>query len=318
MGDIRPDVQAYLAAAQAPGGPSIVDLEPATARAMLAAAGGMADLPARDMPRTDVTVAAADGFPVPARVYHAGSGAGARPVLVFFHGGGWVLGDIAGYDSLCSEIAHQMGMTVVSVGYRLAPEDRFPAAVDDCLAVSGWAAEAVETIGHAISGLIFAGDSAGGALAAVAARELRDDLPVPVLAQWLMYPVTDLSRNYPSDDELSAMFNLTDEGKMRFYRHYLGDEGFQAGLSHPWVSPLLATEWDGLAPAVVMSCALDPLRDQGRAYAAKLIEHGVPTLFQEAQGQVHACLTMRKMLPSAQQDLLEGLAALRVMLTPAG
>jgi acetyl esterase len=314
MIDLRPDVRAYLDHAFAAGTPSIVEQDPAETRQAMRQGASFMEKPGRPMTRLDVQVEARDGHRVPARVYRPSPSTEPAEVCLFYHGGGWVLGDLESHDALCSEIAHGLGRVVVAVDYRLAPKHPFPAAVEDSLAVTRWVAASPEAIGHPVSGLILAGDSAGGALAAVLARELRAALPVPILAQWLLYPVTDLSREYPSDDELSGLFNLTKAGKERFYRFYLGDEGFAEGVRDPRVSPLLAAEWEGLPPAVVMACSHDTLRDQARAYAAKLIENGVPTVFQEASGQIHGCLSMRQILPSAEADLASGISALRGLL----
>jgi acetyl esterase len=316
MTDTRPDVNAYLAALRTQTGPTLTDMDVSAAREMLRQAAPLVERPAREMPRQDVMIPCPGAPDIPARIYRPNRASEAAPVLVFYHGGGWVLGDVAGYDPLCSEIAFQAGMTVVSVDYRLAPEHRFPAAVDDCLAAARWAAAGPDAIGHPISGLVLAGDSAGAELAAVAARELRSALPAPVLAQWLIYPVTDLGTRYPSDEELSEQFRLTEAGVNRFYAHYLGEDDLEAMKRHPHVSPLRAEDWRGLPPAVIFTCALDPLRDQGRAYAAKLATHGVRTVFLEAY-QVHGSFTMRKMLPSAQADLLQAIGALELLLKRA-
>lgn len=315
MTDARPDVTAYLEMLKGQAGPSVVELDPVFVRKMTRQAAPMVEAPPREMRRLDVSIAGEGGVAVPARVYRPTEAAEAAPVIVFFHGGGWVLGDVEGYDPLTAEIAHLSGLTVVSVDYRLAPEHRFPAAVDDCLAAARWAAAGPEEIGHPVSGLVLMGDSAGGALAAVAARELSAGSPVPILAQVLIYPVTDISKPYPSDAELAAQFNVSEAGKAKFYGYYLGDD-FAAMTRHPRVSPLLAEAWRGLPPAVIFACELDVLRDQGRAYAARLASEGVQTVFLEAR-QVHGSFAMRKVLPSAQADLERVVAALRLLLDRA-
>lgn len=312
MTDARPDVTAYLRMLKAQAGPSIVELDPTLARKMTRQAAPMVERPARETPRRDVSIPGRDGLSVPVRVYRPTSTGDAAPVIVFFHGGGWVLGDVEGYDPLAAEIAWLSGMTVVSVDYRLAPEHRFPGAVDDCLAAARWAAAGPEAIGHPVSGLVLMGDSAGGALAAVVARELAGGAPVPLLAQVLIYPVTDISKPYPSDVELADQFNVSEAGKAKFYRYYLGED-FAAMTRHPHVSPLLSETWRGLPPAVIFTCELDVLRDQGRAYAAKLASEGIEAVFLETR-QVHGSFTMRKMLPSAQADLERVVEALKLVL----
>jgi acetyl esterase len=313
MADARPDVTSYLEMLKAQSGPSVVELDPAFVRTMTRQAAPMVELPAREMPRLDVAITGEGGATVPARVYRPTAAREAAPAIAFFHGGGWVLGDVEGYDPLAAEIAHLSGLTVVSVDYRLAPEHRFPAAVDDCLAAARWTATGPGEFGHPVSGLVLMGDSAGGALAAVVARELLSaGSPVPVLAQCLIYPVTDISRPYPSDSELAEQFNVTEAGKAKFYGYYLGED-FEAMTRHPQVSPLLGEAWRGLPPSVIFTCTLDVLRDQGRAYAAKLASEGVETILLERR-QVHGSFTMRKMLPSAQADLERVVAALKLLL----
>lgn len=315
MGTIRPDVKAYFATLATQNGPSIIDIPPVVARELSRQLSGAVELPPREMPRQDVAVRSPDLHQIPVRIYSPTSATAPAPVIVFFHGGGWVLGDIEGYDSLCSEIASQMNLTLVSVGYRLGPEHLYPAAIEDAREATRWVADGPAAIKHPISGLILVGDSAGGSLAAALSRALLGTLPVPVLAQWLIYPVTDLTRNYPSDVELSGLFNMTEDGKEKFFRYYFGEIDVEAKKSDPLVSPLLSEIWQGLPPAVVLTCSLDPLRDQGRAYVAKLVGNGIETFFYEADGQIHGSFTMRKMLPSAQEDLMRGIAGLKLLLT---
>jgi len=310
---MRPDVKAYFDAMASFDRPSIVDLDPVVARAMGKQAGPMVELPPREMARFDVNALTRGGGTLPVRIYNPLPKSDAAPVIVFYHGGGWVLGDVEGYDSLCSEMAHLTGMTLVSVDYRLAPEDKFPAAVEDSIDATQWVASGPPEIGHPVSTLIVAGDSAGGALAAVVAREWLDRPSVPIAAQWLIYPVTDLSKLYPSDIEFSPMLGLTDAGRETFYRHYLGDD-LDTGMRHPHVSPLLGDRWAERPPTVILTCSLDPLRDQGRALAAKLVSEGVDVVACEAKGQVHGSFTMRKMLPSAQDDLERSARALGFLL----
>jgi acetyl esterase len=314
---MRPDVKAHLDAAQ--GRPSVIDISPAEARAMGVQNAPIMQPPARVMRRRDVVVPSRGAHGISARIYYPAETNGPMPVMVYYHGGGWVLGSIEGSDSLCSEIAYLMGMTLVSVGYRLGPEHLYPAAIEDSIDVGRWVASSPDAFGCPVSGLILAGDSAGGSLAATVARELLGASPIPVLAQWLIYPMTDISINYPSDEdkELSSVLNLTDEAKEKFYQHYFGVDDVENKKRDPRVSPLLGKTWRGLPPAVVFTCSVDPLRDQGRAYAAKLASEGIETIFYEAEGQIHGCFSMRKLLPSAQDDLLKGIASLKLLVGKA-
>lgn len=310
---VRPDVKALLEAIEANGAPAIHEHDPPTARQLLAGLSGMLDLPPCQMEREDVRLDLPEGHSIPARVYRPSEVQGPGPAIIYYHGGGFVLGELDGYDSLCSAIAGQMGMTLVSVGYRLAPEHPFPAGPSDCIAATRAIAESPDAVGHQVSGLILAGDSAGGTLTAVCARELHDELPVPILAQWLIYPAADLNGEYQSINEFAEGYMLTRDAMEWFERHYFGENGSEK-KRHPHASPLVAEVWHGLPPALIFTCSLDPIRDQGRAYAAKLVEHGVETVYQEAQGQIHGCMNMRKAVPSGQQDLSRQIAALKLLI----
>src|SRR4051812_35102733 len=153
--------------------------------------------------------------------YAAHEGHAPAPVLVFFHGGGWGIGDLDTPDALCAEIARQLQITVVSVDYRLAPEHPFPAAVEDGLAASRWIASSPGEIGHVVTGLVLAGDSAGGNLAAVCAQQLTGELPIPVLVQWLIYPNVDFLSQTPSLTEFAQGYLLTRESMEFFHGCYL-------------------------------------------------------------------------------------------------
>jgi acetyl esterase len=278
---------------------------------MMQAMAQMMERPRGDLAGVADVVIPADGHDLPARVYHAAAPAGPAPVLLFFHGGGWVIGDLGVYDSLCAETARQLGMTVVSVDYRLAPEHRFPAAPEDCLAATRWLAGSPEAVGHPVTGIVLAGDSAGGNLAAICAQQLSGTLAVPLLAQWLIYPGTDMTAATGSMQEFADGYLLTSDSMTWFMDHYFEDGADRTG---PLASPALTGNVVHTPPALVFTCGLDPLRDQGRAYAAQLVAAGVPTVFQEAAGQIHGCYTLRQAIPSAQDDLSRNLAALKAML----
>lgn len=303
---VRDDVQAVLAALEAAEGPNMHEVDPATARQMMHAMAAMLERPAPALARKEDLSVPGPAGEIPVRLYQAAAPAGPGPVLTYFHGGGWVIGNIETHESLCAEIALQTGWTVVSVDYRLAPEHPFPAATEDCLAVTRWVAGAADTIGHAVTGQVLAGDSAGGNLAAAVARDLNRE--VSLLAQWLIYPGVDMAAAGGSMEEFAEGFLLTADSMAWFMAHYA------PAPDHPWASPLRASEWDGLPPALVFTCGLDPLRDQGRAYAARLVETGHRVIFREAAGQIHGCMQLRGGIPSAQEDLLGQLHDLKALL----
>jgi acetyl esterase len=202
-------------------------------------------------------------------------------VIVYCHGGGWVVGSVDGFDALCRRLALAASATVVSVGYRLAPEHPFPAALDDMESVVAWAAEALHTGADAPSGpLVLAGDSAGGNLAAVAARRHRDD----VALQALIYPALDPTMSYASYEELGAGdYGLTRAGMAWYWEQYL--QG--ADPADPDVAPLRARDLGGCPPAWILTAEYDPLRNEGEAYAAALDAAGVPVRLRRWLGAVH-------------------------------
>ena len=312
---IRPDVQNLLAMLAAQPGPQLHESDIPTARQMMLMMGQLGERPRGDLAEhRNLTIPSPHDHPIPARLYRASLAATPAPVLIFYHGGGWVIGDLDTHDSLCAEIARVLEITVLSVDYRLAPEHRFPAATQDCLAATRWLAGSPAEIGHPVTGIIPAGDSAGGNLAAVISQELHGTLAAPILAQWLIYPGVDMTATTGSMADFGEGYILTAAGMAWFTDHYMGPE---PDLLHPWASPGHAESLAGQPATLVFTCGLDPLRDQGRAYAGKLIAAGVRTIFREAAGQVHGSVTMRGALPSAQEDLLANLKDLRTLVDEA-
>ncbi len=311
---VRPDVANLLAMLAAAPGPKMEEGTPAAARMMMRTMREMTERPRGELAHVrDFTIPGPAGD-IPARVYSAVAAPAPGPVVVFFHGGGWVIGDLETHDPLCAEIARVLALTVVSVDYRLAPEHRFPAATEDCLAAMQWLASTPRAVGHEITGLIPAGDSAGGNLAAVCTQHLHGKLAVPIVAQWLIYPGVDMAASGGSLTEFADGYLLTAPGMRWFMDHYMGET---PDLLHPYASPLHAETLAGLPPAMVFTCGLDPLRDQGRAYAAKLIAAGVDVSFLEAAGQIHGCMNLRAAIPSTQGDLHACLAALKLLIGDA-
>jgi acetyl esterase len=308
---VRPDVANILAMLAAQPGPKMEDGDATTARAAMKMMGQMVERPRTDVAEIkDISIPSPHGHDIPARLYRNTLVTDPAPVLLFYHGGGWVIGDLDVYDSLCAEVCSILNMTVVSVDYRLAPEHPFPAATEDCLAATSWLAGSTSVIGHAVTGIVPAGDSAGGNLAAVVSLELHGKLPVPILAQWLIYPGVDMTANSGSMVDFADGYLLTAGTMAWFTQHYMGD----ADLLHPWASPLHVDSLAGQPPTLVFTCGLDPLRDQGRAYAGKLIAAGVRTIFREAEGQIHGSVTIRGAIPSAQDDLHANLLDLKLLI----
>lgn len=305
---VRPDVQAFLGFLASVPGPKMHELDAADARAQYLMMKDVADPPVGDLAVIrDVTIPA-DGRTIPARLFDPRERREPGPAVVFYHGGGFVIGNLDTHASFCAEMARVLDLPVVSVDYALAPEHKWPAAADDAEAAARWVATSPEALGLKVTGLVLSGDSAGGNLAIVTAVALRDaPAAVPMIAQFPIYPAADFSRPYPSYDAFADGYLLTRDSMEWF------DAAYQADAGHPRGSPLLSPLHD-LPPAVVMTASLDPLRDQGRAYAGALIAAGVPTVFREAVGNIHGFITLRKAIPSSVGDCAGALAALSALI----
>ena len=233
------------------------------------------------------------------------------PSLVFFHGGGFVIGDLETHDDLCRCLANHGGCRVVSVDYRLAPEHPFPAAVDDCYAVTKWVAEHPAEFG--IHGPIaVGGDSAGGNLAAVVALLAKTQGPT-IAFQLLIYPVTQLGGpELPSMEENAKGYFLERESMQWFTRMYCPDA---AHHGDPRLSPLRAADLSGLPPAYVVTAGFDPLRDEGKAYADKLDAAGVSVTYVNYPGMIHGFFSLRGLIPKAREAVAAAGAAVNAALT---
>lgn len=304
---VRPDVRAFLDFLNAQPGPRAFEVEPGQAREMMKAMASLAELPTGDIAVCrDLSIPGPAGD-IPARLYDPRENREPGPAMVFFHGGGFVIGDIDTHEPFCAEAARSLDMPVVSVDYRLAPEAPWPAAPDDCEAAARWVATSPEPLGRKVTSLALAGDSAGGNLTVITTLALRDDpAEVPVAAQWPIYPVVDNRGDYGSGSDFGEGFLLDHRSMKWFSDHYAGDPG------HWRLNPLLA-EHAGTPPTLVLTAGLDPLRDQGRAYAAELIRAGVHTVFREAAGNIHGLINLRKVIPSSQGDIAGCFTALKAM-----
>jgi len=233
------------------------------------------------------------------------------PGLVFFHGGGFVIGDLETHDDLCRCLANQSGCRVVSVDYRLAPEHPFPAAVDDCYAATKYVADHPAEFG--IRGPIaVGGDSAGGNLAAVVAMLAKTQGPA-IAFQLLIYPVTQLGGpDMPSMEENAKGYFLERESMQWFTRMYCPDPALHGD---PRLSPLRASDVSGLPPAYVVTAGFDPLRDEGKAYADKLDAAGVPVTYVNYPGMIHGFFSLRGVIPKAREAIAAAAAAVHAGLT---
>jgi acetyl esterase len=220
----------------------------------------------------------------------------ALPGLVYFHGGGWVIGDLDTHDVLCRDLAAGSGCVVVSVDYRMGPENRFPTAVEDCLAATRWIAENAASLGIDASRLAVGGDSAGGNLAAVVSLASRDAGGVPLKFQLLIYPATDMRAVAPSHTSNGQGYLLTSDTIAYFRGHYIEDPAHHADWR---ASPLLHDDHANLPPALVITAGFDPLRDEGRQYADRLSAAGTPAQYICFERQIHGFITMGRVLDEA-------------------
>jgi acetyl esterase len=243
---------------------------------------------------------------IPVRVYRHGTGP--APVLVFFHGGGWVVGSIVSHDGVCATLARLSGCVVVSVEYRLAPEHPFPAALEDAWTATQWVAAHAGEIGGDPGCLAVGGDSSGGNLAAVCALRARNE-GIPLALQLLVYPVCDADAERPSWHEFAHGYFLTREVMLAFWQAYI-PEG-EGDRFHPDASPLRAADVAGVAPAFVLTAEYDVLRDEGEAYADRLAEAGVPVTLRRYDGMIHGFYRLPGMIDRANDALAESALALR-------
>jgi len=246
---------------------------------------------------------------IDARLYIPAGTSAPSPLLVYFHGGGWVIGGLDTHDDPCRFLAAQAGARILSVDYRLAPEHPFPAAAEDALAAYEWAAANPERIGAAPGRIGVGGDSAGANLAAAACLTARDaDLPLPAL-QLLIYPVAETAGTSPSRETFGEGFLLTRGDMDWFEDHYLP---LGVERSDPRVALLNAPDLTGLPPAYIATAGFDPLRDEGEAFAARLREAGVQVALRRHPGLVHTFANLSAICPSARAAMLEAAGALRL------
>jgi acetyl esterase len=249
------------------------------------------------------------------RLYRpAGGVARLLPTILYFHGGGFTVGSLEGYDLPCRYFSSRSGCVLVAVDYRLAPENKFPAAVDDGVAAFRWLATNAVSLGVDPARIVVAGDSAGGTFATVVAREVRND-PRPPCLQWLIYPATDLACDSASYQRFGEGFFLT-AADMKWSRgHYVKSD---ADINDPRVSPLRADDLSGLPPALIYTAGFDPLRDEGQAYAEKMRAAGVKVVHHEFESLIHGFVGMRGVIDAAARAMDDMVAGLRHELAQLG
>jgi acetyl esterase len=300
---LDPDAAAVYKAFQEAGRPAYETLSAPEAREFYMAARLVSNPEPPELLSAEPLSIAAPHGAIPARVYipkNLRNRSGLSPSLMFFHGGGWVIGNLETHDVVCRKLAHEGEMMVISVDYRLAPEHRFPAAVDDAITATKWIAANAERLAIDPARLVVGGDSAGGNLAAVVSLAAREDGP-RIAGQLLIYPSTDMSRRHPSHSEPETSVLLTHSVIGWFLNHYFGD----ADINDWRASPARAKSLAGLPPAYVLTAGADPLRDEGDEYAARLKAAGVAVTYRHFPGQFHGFFTMGKLLNQANVAVSE-------------
>jgi acetyl esterase len=310
---LDPDAAAVFKAFQEAGRPPYETVSPAEARELYLKGRVVTNPEPPELRSVEpLAIPAAHGS-IPARVYtpmKPRQANGLAPCLVFFHGGGWVIGDLDSHDVVCRKLADQGQLIVISVDYRLAPEHKFPAAVDDAIASTKWIADNSKELGIDASRLMVGGDSAGGNLAAVVAISARDGNRPDIAGQVLIYPAIDFAMTHASHSEPETSILLTHSVIKWFRDHYLNGTA-DAG---DWrASPARASTLIGLPPAYVLTAGADPLRDEGDEYAQRLKAAGVPVTYRHFPGQFHGFFTMGKLLQQANVAASEIGAWLRAL-----
>jgi acetyl esterase len=296
---LDPDAAAVFKAFQEAGRPPYETVSPAEARELYLKGRVVSNPEPPELKSVKPLAIPAPQGSIPARVYtptRLREANGLAPCLVFFHGGGWVIGDLDSHDVVCRKLADEGQLIVISVDYRLAPEHKFPAAVDDAITATTWIAENSRQLGIDPARLSVGGDSAGGNLAAVVAISARDGNGPAIAGQVLIYPAIDFALTHPSHSEPETSILLTHSVIRWFRDHYLNG----TADVHDWrASPARAKTLIGLPPAYVLTAGADPLRDEGAEYAKRLKEAGVPVTYRSFRGQFHGFFTMGKLLQQA-------------------
>ena len=309
---LDPNFKAMLDAAAEAGGPSIESLGPAGAREFYRGLGLDGDMSVfAHLVTHDLTVAGAAG-PIQARLYTPKAAKTPGPGLIYYHGGGWVIGDLETHDGVCRQLADASGVRVIAIDYRLAPEHPFPASYEDSLAAANWVFEHAAEIGFDPARVGVGGDSAGGNLSAAVAIALRDAGEHKLAFQLLLYPVTQVDRTTDSLRDLAEGYFLTKAGM-----DWFGDCLFAGGgdRGDPRVSVLNAKSHAGLAPAFVATAGYDPLKDEGHDYVEKLRAAGVATEHKHYPGFIHGFYQMAGLSPAAAMAVKEAAAAMKAALS---
>ncbi|HEV8143544.1 MAG TPA: alpha/beta hydrolase [Methylomirabilota bacterium] len=307
---LDPQVQAVIELVIKSGRPAYHTLSPKDARQLFRETRPASTPTPPQIGAVTNVVAETDAGAIPVRLYRpAGADAGTPlPTLVYFHGGGWVIGDLETHDVLCRQLTAEAAMMVVSVDYRLAPEHKFPAAADDAWAATRWIVANAGRLGLDTRRLAIGGDSAGGNLAAVVALMARDAGAPSIACQVLLYPVTNVGTETQSYRDFADGYLLTRDSMRWFFDHYLASSDQAADWR---VSPLRARSLAGVAPALVVTAGFDPLRDEGEAYAQALRAAGVSVDYICYGGMIHGFVPMGRLIDTGNRAVSHIAGSLR-------
>jgi acetyl esterase len=288
------------------GMPPLGSLSPQETRAQMVLQRAAAP-PGQPVARVEDRAIPGPAGEIPVRIYTP-DGDAPFPVLVYLHGGGWVLGNVETHDATCREVANAAGCIVVSVDYRLAPEHKFPAGPEDCYAAYRWVADTSASFGGDASRIAVGGDSAGANLATVVCLMVKERGGRMPAFQVLIYPATDYAFDKPSHRENAEGYLLTTDSLRWFWDHYLNSD---ADAANPYASPLRADDLTGLPPALIITAEFDPLRDEGEAYGDRLRAAGVPVVVSRYDGMIHGFFGMSLIVDKAKQAVGEVAGALK-------
>ncbi len=312
---LDPDAQLVLEMIRLAGRPPFETLTPDEARQAYINSRNVLQPPLEDVAAVRDVTAPGPASDIPLRVYRPldTTQTDKLPALVYYHGGGWLLGDLDSHDGVCRRFANAARCCVVSVDYRMAPEHKFPAGVDDCIAATRWAVAQADTLGIDPARVAVGGDSAGGNLAAVMALLARDGVLPPLTFQLLIYPATDMMMTSVSSQTIADGVPLTSKTMRWFIDHYMRDRADE----RDWrASPLRAADLSGVAQALVLTCACDPLCDEGIAYAHRLEREGVRVMHLHYSDQIHGFMSMGRIIRAADVAIDMMAAALKKALWP--
>ncbi|MFJ9497322.1 alpha/beta hydrolase [Brevibacillus centrosporus] len=303
---LDPKAKAFLDMGAAAGDPPMSTLTPEQNRERTAGLKALSGEP-KPVAKVESRMIPVEGAEIELRIYTP-EGSGSFPLLVYFHGGGWVIGDVETVDTVCRNIAHESECVVASVNYRLSPEHKFPVPVEDCYAAVQWVASHAQELQADASRLAVGGDSAGGNLAAVVSQLAKERKGPEISLQVLIYPVTQVGSDTESYRENGEGYFLTADSMQWFFQQYLNTDEEKMDVR---VSPLLAEDLSGLPPALVITAEYDPLRDEGEMYAERLKQAGVSVELTRYDGMIHGFFWMAGIMDQGGQAISQVSSRLR-------